>query len=430
MKKHYSSQEKRKRIYSIVGAASGNLVEWFDFYIYAVFATYFKSALTPSDMDETTQSIYVWGIFAASFFMRPIGSWLFGWMADKYGRRQSMVVSIFLMSVSSFMLAFLPTYAQVGLLSPILLLVVRLLQGLSVGGEYGAVSAYMSEMALKGHRGFYASFQYVTLSGGQLLASLLGVILLAFLSEQQLSEGGWRIPFAIGGVVALFSLFIRRTLEETTTEADRHQQESGSISALMRKHWRAFITVIGYTTGGSLSFYTITVYSKTYLTGLGINSHTVGYIMTFALFIFMLSQPLFGALSDRIGRKACMMLFSGLGMLFIYPVFAIGMPLFRDSPVIITLLLLFMLMILSFYTSIGGLVRSEMFPTEVRALGVGFSYAIGNAIFGGSAPSVALTFKKFGVEDLFYLYVIVMLLISFLFSLSLPKKPRYLHNDD
>ncbi|MFI7816429.1 MFS transporter, partial [Acinetobacter baumannii] len=196
----YTQEEKRSRIRGIVSAASGNLVEWFDFYIYAVFAAYFTQALTAPDMDSTTKSIYVWGVFAASFFMRPIGSWLFGRIADRHGRKKSMIISICLMALSSFLFAALPTYDQVGLFAPFLLLLVRLLQGLSVGGEYGAVATYMSELGLKGQRGFYSSFQYVTLSGGQLLASLLGVILLTFLSEQQLHDGGWRIPFVIGGI--------------------------------------------------------------------------------------------------------------------------------------------------------------------------------------------------------------------------------------
>lgn len=426
---NYTPEERRKRIYGIAGAASGNLVEWFDFYIYAVFTAYFTHALTPPDMDETTRAIYVWGVFAASFFMRPIGSWFFGWMADKYGRKQSMLVSIMMMCFSSFCFALLPTYEYVGILAPILLLVVRLFQGLSVGGEYGAVATYMSEVALKGHRGFYASFQYVTLSGGQLLASALGVVLLAFLSEDQLNNGGWRIPFVIGGFAALVSLWVRRTLEETTTAEERAKEESGSLVALFRDHWKSFITVVGYTAGGSLGFYTITVYSKTYLTGIGMDGKVVGYIMTIALFVFMISQPFFGALADRIGRRASMLLYSGLGALCIYPIMVLGMQSMIGSPVAITLLLILMMLILSFYTSIGGLVKAEMFPTQIRALGVGFSYAIGNAVFGGSAPAVALKFKDMGIQNEFFIYVIIMLVICFAFSWRIPKKPEYLEND-
>lgn len=429
MSQTYSKEERTSRIKGIVGAASGNLVEWFDFYIYAVFAAYFTHALTAPDMEPTTKAIYVWGVFAASFFMRPIGSWLFGRIADRHGRKKSMVISICLMALSSFLFAALPTYNQVGMLAPFLLLMVRLLQGLSVGGEYGAVATYMSELGLKGQRGFFASFQYVTLSGGQLLASLLGVILLGFMTEQQLNDGGWRIPFVIGGVAALLSLAARSRLEETLSNEDAEREESGSLIALLKQHWKTFLLVVGYTSAGSLTFYVVTVYSKTYLTNIGMDGKTVGFIMTTALFVFMIAQPFFGMLSDRIGRRASMLAFSLLSAIFIYPVMVTGMRSFADSPVIITLLLIFLMMLLSFYTSISGLVKAEMFPPHVRALGVGFSYAVGNALFGGSAPSVALLFKDAGIENTFFIYVIIMLIICFFCSWALPKKPEYLEHD-
>lgn len=429
MSQNYTQSEKSSRIKGIIGAASGNLVEWFDFYIYAVFAVYFTKALTAPNMDSSTQAIYVWGVFAASFFMRPIGSWLFGRIADKHGRKKSMVISIFLMSISSFLFALLPTYEQVGMIAPFLLLLVRLLQGLSVGGEYGAVATYMSELGLKGQRGFFSSFQYVTLTGGQLLASLLGVIFLAFMSEQQLLDGGWRIPFVIGGVAAILSLVARSRLEETLSVDESDKEESGTLKELFKNHWRTFLLVVGYTSAGSLSFYVITVYSKTYLTNIGIDTKTVGFIMTGCIFVLMIAQPFFGALSDRIGRRTCMLLFSGLMAISIYPVMAIGMRYFSDTPFMVALLLIFLMMLLSLYTSIGGIVKAEMFPSHVRALGVGFSYAVGNAIFGGSAPSVALQFKSAGIENSFFVYVIVMLVICFLCSWKIPKEPEYLKHD-
>ena len=425
----YHPHEKRNRVMAIVGAASGNLVEWFDFYIYAAFATYFTHALTAPDMSDSTKAIYVWGVFAASFFMRPIGSWIFGWIGDTYGRKKSMVISITLMAISSFLFAALPTYEQVGMLAPFLLLAVRLLQGLSVGGEYGTVATYMSEVALKGQRGFYSSFQYVTLSGGQLLASLLGVILLALMSKEQLMDGGWRIPFIIGGCVAILSLFARRHLKETLSKDDGEKAGSGSLKELLTKDWKTFLLVVGYTSAGSLCFYVITVYSKTYITSLGFADKTVGYMMTCALFVFMCAQPLFGMLADRIGRRASMMLFSICCAIFIYPVMLIAMPYFKDSAVIVTLLLIFLMMMLSFYTSISGLVKAEMLPPHIRALGVGFAYAVGNAIFGGSAPAVALKLKELGHENTFFIYIIVMLIVCLFCSMQLPKQPKYLHHD-
>ena len=425
----YHPHEKRDRVMAIVGAASGNLVEWFDFYIYAAFAIYFTHALTAPDMSDASKAIYVWGVFAASFFMRPLGSWLFGWIGDKYGRKKSMIISITLMAISSFLFAALPTYEQVGMIAPFLLLAVRLLQGLSVGGEYGTVATYMSEVALKGQRGFYASFQYVTLSGGQLLASALGVLMLALMSKEQLMDGGWRIPFIVGGIVAILSFFARRHLKETLSEDESKKEGSGSLKELFKHNWKTFLLVVGYTSAGSLCFYIITVYSKTYITSLGFDDKTVGYMMTIALFVFMCAQPVFGIISDRIGRRASMMLFSITCAIFIYPVMVIAMPYFHDSAIIVTLLLIFLMFMLSFYTSISGLVKAEMFPPYIRALGVGFAYAVGNAIFGGSAPAVALKLKDLGMENTFFVYVIVMLIICLFCSMQLPKQPKYLHHD-
>ena len=429
MNQTYTRQEKISRIKGVVGAASGNLVEWFDFYIYAVFAVYFTHALTAPGMESSAQAIYVWGVFAASFFMRPIGSWLFGRIADKYGRKKSMVISICLMALSSFLFAALPTYEQVGMIAPFLLLLVRLLQGLSVGGEYGAVATYMSELGLKGQRGFFSSFQYVTLTGGQLLASLLGVIFLNMMTEQQLQDGGWRIPFVIGGVAALASLLARSRLEETLSHEDSEKQESGTLKELFKNYWKTFLLVVGLTSAGSLSFYVITVYSKTYLTNIGIDAKTVGLIMTASIFILMIAQPFFGMLSDRIGRRNSMLLFSSLMAIAIYPVMVLGMRAFSSSPLIVAFLLIFLMMILSFYTSISGIVKAELFPPHVRALGVGFSYAVGNAVFGGSAPSVALQFKAAGIENSFFVYVIVILIICFFCSWQLPKEAQYLKDD-
>lgn len=425
----YQPHEKKDRIKAIVGAASGNLVEWFDFYIYAAFAVYFQQVLTAPDMAESSKAIYVWGIFAASFFMRPLGSWLFGWIGDTFGRKKSMTMSITLMAVSSFLFAALPTYEQVGMAAPFLLLAVRLLQGLSVGGEYGTVATYMSEVALKGQRGFYASFQYVTLAGGQLLASLLGVIMLMLMTKEQMMDGGWRIPFLIGGVVAILSYFARRGLKETLEKSDEPDAQAGSLRELFKNNWGTFLLVVGYTSAGSLTFYVLTVYSKTYITSLGFDERVSGYMMTIALFVFMAAQPLFGMLSDRIGRRASMICFSVSCAIFIYPVMVIAMRYFHDSALIVTLLLIFLLMLLSFYTSISGLVKAEMFPAHIRALGVGFAYAVGNAIFGGSAPAVALQFKSAGYENTFFVYVIIMLIVCLFCSLRLPKEPEYLYNE-
>jgi len=425
---YYTGEERSKRIFAIVGASSGNLVEWFDFYVYAFCAIYFAPAFFPSD-DPTVQLLNTAGVFAAGFLMRPIGGWIFGRLADRHGRKNSLMISVLMMCAGSLMIACLPTYGSIGTWAPALLLLARLIQGLSVGGEYGTTATYMSEVALRGQRGFFASFQYVTLIGGQLLAVLVVVILQQLLTEDELRAWGWRIPFVVGAVAALISLMLRRSLHETSNAETRNDKDAGSISGLFRNHAAAFITVLGYTAGGSLIFYTFTTYMQKYLVNTaGMNAKSAGYVMTGALFLFMILQPFFGMLSDRIGRRNSMLLFGALGTLFTVPLLMALKTV--TSPFLAFVLISLALCIVSFYTSISGLVKAEMFPPQVRALGVGLAYAVANAMFGGSAEYVALGLKTLGMENTFYWYVTAMMAVAFLFSLRLPKQAAYLHHDD
>ncbi|VVE43185.1 MFS family transporter [Pandoraea anhela] len=422
-----SPEEVRKRVFAIVAASSGNLVEWFDFYIYAFCAIYFAPAFFPSS-EPTAQLLNTAGVFAAGFLMRPIGGWIFGRIADRNGRKNSMVISVMMMCFGSLLIAALPTYASIGTWAPALLLFARLLQGLSVGGEYGTTATYMSEVALKGRRGFFSSFQYVTLIGGQLLAVLVVVILQQFLSEAELKAWGWRIPFVVGAVTAVVALLLRRTLHETSTSESRSNRDAGSIAGLFRHHKAAFFTVLGYTAGGSLIFYTFTTYMQKYLVNTaGMPIKTASYIMTGCLFVYMCMQPIFGMLSDKIGRRNNMLLFAGLGALSTVPILTALKTV--QSPTVAFLLICVALAIVSFYTSISGIVKAEMFPTEVRALGVGLAYAVANAIFGGSAEYVALGLKKVGMEPTFYWYVTGMMVLAFLVSLRLPRQAKYLHHE-
>jgi MHS family alpha-ketoglutarate permease-like MFS transporter len=423
----YTRDERRRRVGAIIVASSGNLVEWFDFYIYAFCAIYFASAFFPKS-DPTVQLLNTAGVFAAGFLMRPIGGWLFGRVADRKGRRTALIISVTMMCAGSLLIACLPTYATIGTWAPALLLVARLLQGLSVGGQYGTTATYMSEVAMRGHRGFYSSFQYVTLIGGQLFAVLVVVLLQQLFDEAELKAWGWRIPFVIGAITALLALLLQRTLHETTTAETRGHQSAGSVAELFRNHKAAFFTVLGYTAGGSLIFYTFTTYMQKYLVNsAGMSIKTASNVMTGCLFVYMCMQPLFGALSDRIGRRGNMLLFGALGTLLTVPILTALQGV--SSPVSAFLLITAALAVVSFYTSISGIVKAEMFPTEVRALGVGLAYALANALFGGSAEYVALALKSIGHETAFYWYVTVMLGIAFLVALRLPRVASYLHHD-
>jgi len=426
--RHDSPRAPSSPVLAIIGASSGNLVEWFDFYTYSFTAIYFASSFFPSS-DPTNELLNTAGVFAVGFFMRPLGGWVFGRIADKLGRRTSMMVSVLMMCFGSLMVACLPTYATVGKLAPALLLLARLIQGLSVGGEYGTSATYMSEVALAGKRGFYASFQYVTLIGGQLLAVLVLVVLQQVLSADELKAWGWRIPFVLGALAAIVALFLRRSLVETSSAETRHDENAGTLRGVLQ-HPRALLIVLGYTAGGSLSFYTYSTYMQKYLVNTAhMARETASQVMTAVLFCYMLLQPAFGALSDRIGRRTSMICFGLVMTLGTVPLLtAIGEV---RSPIAAFALVLLALSGVSFYTSISGLVKAEMFPPQIRALAVGLSYAVGNAAFGGTAEYVALRFKAHGLEHGYFWYVTVLSAVALFASWTMPdpRKHGYLRDE-
>jgi MFS transporter, MHS family, alpha-ketoglutarate permease len=423
-----SSSTVPNPIRSIIGASSGNLVEWFDFYVYAFTALYFSGAFFPGG-SPTAQLMKTSGVYALGFFARPLGSWIFGRIADRTGRRQSMVIAVLLMCFGSLMVACLPTYSSIGVAAPVLLTVARVIQGISVGGEYGTSAAYMSEVARPGRRGFYASFQYVTIIGGQLLATVVLTVLQAFLTPDEMKAWGWRVPFVIGALAALVALYVRRALVETTTEETRAHEHAGSMRGLLLFP-RAVLIVVGYTAAGSLMFYTYTTYMQKYLVNSAhFDTKVATNIMTAALFCFMLLQPVFGALSDRIGRRNSMLCFGLFGILTTrFLLGAIGK---SGTPFAAFGLVVLALAGVSFYSAISGIVKAEMFPTQIRGLGVGVPYAIANALFGGTAEYVGLWFKDRGIETSFFWYVTVMAAIGFVAVLFMPDNRRhgYLRDD-
>lgn len=414
---------QRRRIAAIVAASSGNLVEWYDFYAYSFTSLYFAAQFFPKG-NSTSQLLSTAGVFAVGFFMRPLGGWLFGRIADRYGRKRSLLTSVLMMCFGSLLIACLPTYESVGQWAPALLLLARLIQGLSVGGEYGTAATYLSEVATQGRRGFFSSFQYVTLSGGQLLASAVVTVLQEVLTATDLKAWGWRIPFAIGAVASLVALYLRRTLEETATQETMSHQKAGSLRALLR-YKRGLLITLAFTMGGSLYFYTTTTYMQKYLVNsVGLDPKTATNLTTGALFVFVLTQPFFGALSDRIGRKNNMLIFSGSVALCIVPIMS-TLPKMSSHLSAVFALVVASLTIGCFYTSISGVVKAELFPPEVRALGVGLSYAVANALFGGTAEYVALYLKDVGRESFFFYYVTLMALVTLGAALWMPDTRRY-----
>lgn len=402
------------RLKAIFGGSIGNLVEWYDWYAYSAFALYFSASFFPQG-NKTAQLLNTAGIFALGFLMRPIGGWIFGRLADKVGRKQSMTLSVLLMSFGSLLIAFIPTYQSIGIIAPLVLLFARLIQGLSVGGEYGVSATYLSEMASKNRRGFYSSFQYVTLIGGQLFALGIQLILQKVLSDAELHAWGWRIPFVIGAILSLVALYMRSILYETKafeTQKNRPDERKGTIRELL-KHPKALLIVVGLTLGGTLAFYTYTTYMQKFLVYTVNLSKAESTLISFiSMLIFALIQPLFGALSDRIGRRPLLISFGVLGSICTVPLLTALSH--TTSQYTAFFLLLSGLFIISGYTSINAIVKAELFPAEVRALGVGLPYALTVAIFGGTAEYVALYLKDIGHESYFYWYISGCIFLSLL----------------
>jgi MHS family alpha-ketoglutarate permease-like MFS transporter len=395
-----------RRLRNIVGGSAGNLVEWFDWYVYSAFALYFAPVFFPKG-DTTAQLLQTAAIFAVGFVMRPVGAWAMGIYADHRGRKAGLTLSVSLMCAGSLLIAVAPGYATAGVLSPAILVLARIIQGLSLGGEYGSSATYLSEMADRQRRGFWSSFQYVTIIGGQLSALALLVVLQATIGEDAMQAWGWRIGFAAGAVLAVVVFFIRRRLDETTSYenvAARSDRRRSSIGTLFREHPREALLVMALTAGGTAAFYAYTIYLQKFLANTsGFDRATASRIMTVALGIMLVIQPWAGSLSDRIGRKP-LMIFFGIGAtLFTYPLF---LALERTTEVIPAFLLVMAaLIIVSGYTAINAIIKAEMFPADVRALGVALPYAIANALFGGTAEYIALWFKDVGHERWFYVYI-------------------------
>jgi MFS transporter, MHS family, alpha-ketoglutarate permease len=421
---------------NVIRGSLGNLIEWYDWYTYAAFSVYFASVFFPSG-NQTAQLLNTAGIFAVGFLVRPLGGWFFGRYADRFGRRAALTLSVTLMGIGSLGIAVLPGYAQLGALAPVLLVATRLLQGLSLGGEYGTSATYLSEVASPHRRGFYSSFQYVTLTSGQLLALGVQIVLQQLLTSAQMYSWGWRIAFAIGALAAVTVMWLRRTMDESENfklaaedaAAEGASAQQGSLKVLL-SYPRECLTVVGLTLGGTIAFYTFTTYMQKFMINTaGLPKEQVAWINFVALVIFVLLQPAFGALSDRIGRRPLLIGFGVCATLFSVPLLdAVA----RTHTVLPAFgLMMLGLLIVSGYTSINAVVKAELFPARIRALGVGFPYALTVAIFGGSTEYIALWLKHIGHEPWFFFYVAGCALISLLVYVFMgePSRRSYLERE-
>ena len=457
-----------QRLKAILGGSAGNFVEWYDWFAYSAFTLYFADHFFPKG-DQTAQLLQAAAVFAVGFLARPVGAWAMGHYADRYGRRSALALAVALMSTGSFAIALIPSYATIGVLAPVALTLARIVQGLSVGGEYGASATYMSEMAGRARRGFWSSFQYVTLIMGQLVATVVLLVLQHMLDKPDLEAWGWRIPFAIGGLLAIVVFWIRSGLEESTSfksvaVADRarldpthmrwvggllvaalavcaalfatHNPNALSLSIatlvlwqlslaapLFVKHPREVAMVAGLTAAGSLAFYAYTTYMPKFLVNTaGFTKDLATAVSASSLLVYMCVQPLVGALSDKVGRRTTLSLAFGLGTVFTYPIFSAlsHATSFLPAFALVTALVL----IHSGYSSVSAVVKAELFPTHIRAMGVALPYAIANTVFGGTAEYVALWFKSEKLESGFYIYVAAIMAVAFLIAVRLRDTNR------
>jgi MHS family alpha-ketoglutarate permease-like MFS transporter len=405
--------DMRRRIRAIFIGSIGNLVEWYDFYAYTAFALYFAAAFFPGG-DPVVQQLNAALLFALGFIARPIGGWLFGHLGDHYGRKNALMLSVLLMCLGSLVIAATPTYASIGVAAPVLLTVARMIQGLSLGGEYGTSATYLSEVADDKHRGFYSSFQYVTLIGGQLSAILVLLVLQQFLSGDQLRAWGWRIPFVIGAALAIIALAMRRGMHETEEfiASKVVVRRESSVRALL-KYPREVLMVVGLTMGGTAAFYTYTTYMQKFLKlSVGLSDGHTTLVTAGSLIFALVLQPTYGALSDRIGRKPLLIWFGVMGTLGTIPLLTMLQS--TKSALVAFLLICTAWLIVAGYTSINAVVKAELFPTKVRATGVGLPFAITVSIFGGTLESIALWFKSIGHEHWFGYYLTTVIFCSLL----------------
>ena len=401
-----------RRVKAIFIGSIGNLVEWYDFYAYTAFALYFAPAFFPNS-DPVVQQLNAAVLFAATFLVRPLGGWLFGYIADHHGRRLSLTLSVVCMCFGSLIIAVTPTYASIGLAAPAILALARIIEGLSLGGEYGASATYLSEVADAKHRGFYSSFQYVTLIGGQLTAIIVLLLLQkVFLTPEELKAWGWRIPFVIGAALAVIAAVMRRSLQETEAfeEAKKVVKPTGSILGLLQ-YPRELLLVMGLTAGGTAAFYTFTTYMQTFVRlSVGLTEDQTTFVIFGTLVFATILQPIYGAISDRIGRKPVLIFFGVVGTLATVPILTALKA--SNSPLMAFLLICAAWIFTAGYTSINAVVKAELFPTKIRAMGVGLPYSITVSIFGGTAPAVALYFKSMGHEEWFYYYLSGIIFLS------------------
>ena len=376
------------KIATVLRVTSGNFLEMFDFFLFGFYATYISKAFFPSG-NELTSLLLTFMTFGAGFLMRPLGAIFLGAYVDQVGRRKGLIVTLFIMALGTLLIAAVPDYATIGLLAPALVLIGRLLQGFSAGVELGGVSVYLAEMAPPGQKGFYVAWQSGSQQVAIMAAAIIGFILNQAMPAAEIAAWGWRIPFFIGCLIVPFLFYIRSSLQETAEfEARHHRPGVREVFATLARNWGIVglgMLMVAMTT---VSFYTITVYTPTFGRSVLHLSTIDSLIVTFCVAVSNLFWlPVMGALSDRVGRKPLLIIFSALTLFTAYPVMAWLVGHISFPNMLIALLWLSFL-----YGSYNGamvVALTEIVPAAVRTAGFSLAYSLATALFGGFTPSIS-----------------------------------------
>jgi MFS transporter, MHS family, alpha-ketoglutarate permease len=415
-----TDERHRLPVKTLISASIGNAVEWFDWTVYATFVVYFAGQFFPAE-NEALALIGATSTYALAFFFRPLGGILLGRFADLRGRKAGMLLTILLIAGGSMVIAILPTYEQVGWLAPVLLLLARIAQGMSLGGEVSNASAYLGEIAPPAHRGRYSSFFYISTGSALLAASLLGVLLTRVLDEDQLNSYGWRIAFFIGGLLGLIGMWLRRSLVETEQfeeSAEKARATKHPLLQTIKYHPKAVVQLCAFTLLSTLSYYTFfSALTPFAIKFRGADDNDVFLALSIGTALFVALCYPFGALSDRFGRKPQMLVWSGGYALLIVPLSF----LVRDN--LLSLIVVFCtgLGLYALLASIAPAVMSELFPTELRATGIGAWYNLTVALFGGTAPLVITALSEAGHPLWFFWYVAIAAAVAFAVILTLKE---------
>ncbi|MEL7118330.1 MAG: MFS transporter [Bacteroidota bacterium] len=406
----------KSRNMTIIAGMIGNVLEWYDFAIYGFFAPILGKLFFPSD-DPTTSLIASFGAFAAGFLMRPIGGALFGHIGDRYGRKKALNISVLMMAIPTFLIGLMPTHAQIGVGAAVILVLLRMLQGLSVGGEYTSSIVYLAESAPKGKRGLFTSASIIGGTGGILLGSLLGSVITGMLTEAQLQAWGWRIPFLLGILVAGVGYILRRHMPETIAEGEKVENPL----KIMQKRWKQVLRVGGLNLLAAITFYALFVFTVTWLVDYVHESRTIALqLNSIGLLVFMIAIPIFAFLSDRIGRKPIIVGGAIAILLFAYPLFWL---MHHHNEAMILAGGTGMAILAAAYMAAIPVTLTEMFPANIRVSAVSVGYNLAYAIFGGTIPMVAVWLIEKQHDDMaFVWYIMAAAVISLGIALSITYK--------